>query len=358
MPKTNLSGGMGRPAMKESSIEMSDWNKATVQTDGEAQVVGYNFDENDGWMKDRGPCSCKGFLYCLIVSAFIGACVGVYFAVDSGLIAMPGAEADSVEEIVELKNCSMEHHAEWYQKPITKQDGQQYTAIDQIDHDPSSFTQGLTFANGVLYESTGLFKQSKVRILDPNSSKGDVLKSVDMDPKLFGEGMTVWHDKLVQITWKSKRGFIYDIETLEILQDFKFETTNNEGWGITFDWCKNEFIVTDGSPYLHFWDTATLKETRKIKAHRLSGDPAKSLNEIEYWRGRILANVWFEDVLLVINPETGETEKEYDFSMLWPEDERKQKGADVFNGISISDDEDILYVTGKLWNRIHSVKLN
>ena len=109
-----------------------------------------------------------------------------------------------------------------------------------------------------------------------------------MEGKYFGEGMTVWHDKLVQITWKSHKGFIYDRQTLEMLQDFKFTTTNNEGWGITYDWCKDEFIVTDGSPYLHFWDTATLKETRKIKAHRLSGDPATNLNEIEYWRGRIL----------------------------------------------------------------------
>lgn len=153
---------------------------------------------------------------------------------------------------------------------------------------PESCSQGLSFANGLLYESTGLYKQSKVRILDPNSSEGAVLKSVDIDGKLFGEGMTVWHNKLVQITWKKKRGFIYDIETLETVQDFTFETTNGEGWGITFDWCKDEFIVTDGSPYLHFWDTTTLKETRKIKAHRLSGDPANSLNEIEYWRGRVL----------------------------------------------------------------------
>lgn len=152
-------------------------------------------------------------------------------------------------------------------------------------------SQGLTFANGVLYESTGLFKQSKVRILDPNSSEGDVLKSVDINPKLFGEGMTVWHDKLVQITWKSRRGFIYDIETLEMVQEFKFETTLSEGWGITFDWCKDEFIVTDGSPYLHFWDPTTLKETRKVKAHRMDGEPAKSLNEIEFWRGRILVRI-------------------------------------------------------------------
>lgn len=137
MPKTNLSGGKGRSAMKESSIEMREWDKASVQTDEE---VGYDFDESGGWTSTSGQGSCKLLAYCLVVTGFIGVCVGVYFAVDSGLIALPGAEADSAEEIVELKNCSLEHHAEWYQKAITKKDGQQYTVIDQIDHDRTSFT--------------------------------------------------------------------------------------------------------------------------------------------------------------------------------------------------------------------------
>lgn len=135
--KTAISGGMGGSSMKDSSIEMSDWSKAPLQIEDE---VDYDFDEGGNWARDSEQSGCKGFVYCLIVTTFIGACVGVYFAVDSGLIALPGAEADSVEAIVEMKNCSLEHHAEWYQKPITKQDGQQYVAIDQIEHDPSSFT--------------------------------------------------------------------------------------------------------------------------------------------------------------------------------------------------------------------------
>jgi glutamine cyclotransferase len=150
--------------------------------------------------------------------------------------------------------------------------------------------QGLTYANGLLYESTGLYKESKVRILDPTSPSGVVLKSIDMDPKSFGEGMTYWKGKLVQITWKSRQGFIYNATTLEPIQSFEYSTTSSQGWGITWDWCKDEFIVTDGSPFLHFWDTATLQETRKVSVQRMDGKPAKELNEIEYWRGRILVS--------------------------------------------------------------------
>lgn len=255
---------------------------------------------------------------------------------------------------------------------------------------PSTCRQGLTYYNGHLWESTGLRGHSSVRILDPETI--EVVKKIDMDATLFGEGIT-WMEgnKLVQITWKSKRGFIYDADTLEQIDEFTYETTNKEGWGITWDPCKKELIVTDGTKYLHFWNPDTMKQKRKIEVTRMDGNAAKKLNEIEFWRGRVLANVWYEDVLLVIDPETGKVEKEYgtsccvvfpfassrtivgsyfvcfslpiflldfiDFSDLWPEEERSKNGADVFNGISISEDPDVLYVTGKKWNRLFMIKL-
>jgi glutamine cyclotransferase len=166
-----------------------------------------------------------------------------------------------------------------------------------------NYSQGLTYANGHLYESTGLYGESTVRILDPDTA--EVIKSVPMPSTLFGEGMAYINDELVQITWKSRKGFVYDPETLEITKQYNFETTLNEGWGITLDECRNEIIVTDGSANLHFWDPKTLLQKRKIEVKRISGKPAKKLNEIEFWRGRLLANVWYEDVILVINPVTG-----------------------------------------------------
>jgi glutamine cyclotransferase len=171
-------------------------------------------------------------------------------------------------------------------------------------------SQGLTYAHNKLYESTGLWGQSTVRILDPVTA--DVIKTIKMDRKFFGEGMTFYRGKqLVQITWKSQKGFIYNATDLELIDKFEYTTTRNEGWGITWDKCQDEFIVTDGSPYLHFWDPNTMAEKRKILVNRMDGKPAKELNEIEFWRGRVLANVWYEDVLLVIHPVTGIVEKEY-----------------------------------------------
>jgi glutaminyl-peptide cyclotransferase len=169
--------------------------------------------------------------------------------------------------------------------------------------------QGLTYANNVLYESAGLYGQSTVRILDADTAQ--VRKKVTMDANLFAEGLAYANGTLIQLTWKSHRGFIYDANTLETKQEFRFSTTLNEGWGVTWDSCKNEYIVTDGSEYLHFWDPETLSEKRKVPVMRMNGSPALQMNELEFWRGRVLANVWFEDVLLVINPETGVVEKEY-----------------------------------------------
>lgn len=249
----------------------------------------------------------------------------------------------------------LSQYKEWHEIRISKDDGKMFNVVKQMTHDKGSFTQGLTYARGTLFESAGLYGKSTVRILD--SETGSVEKIVSLIPKLFAEGIAYYKDSLVQITWKSQLGFLYNIKTLEETSSFKFETTLNEGWGITWDRCKDELIVTDGSENLHFWDPRTLKEIRRISVNRMDGLRALELNEIEFWRGRVLANVWFEDVVLVIDPETGTVEKEYDFSELWPKLERKKFGADVLNGISISGDPDILYFTGKLWDRMFKIQL-
>lgn len=167
----------------------------------------------------------------------------------------------------------------------------------------------MTFADGTLWESNGLYGKSTVRILDPETAA--VIKSVNIPLEVFGEGMTYWEGKLYQITWKSQRGFIYNATTLDLLEEFQFHTTRNEGWGITWDPCEEEFVVTDGSANLHFWDKNTLSEKRKVAVKRIDGSDANQLNEIEWYRGKILANVWFQDILLVIDPVTGNVEKEY-----------------------------------------------
>uniref|UniRef100_A0A7R9WV78 Glutaminyl-peptide cyclotransferase n=1 Tax=Craspedostauros australis TaxID=1486917 RepID=A0A7R9WV78_9STRA len=246
-------------------------------------------------------------------------------------------------------------HKNWIHRNISKKDGVKYDIVEQLPHDAGAFTQGVTYYEGKLYESTGLYGESTVRILDAATAK--VEKTVAMDEAFFGEGMAFHNGLLYQITWKEKQGFVYNATDLSLVKSFVYTTTKQEGWGITHYGCKDEFIVTDGSNYLHFWDDTTLKQKRKIPVKRLSGRSATKLNEIELWRGRVLANVWFEDVILVIDPETGKVEKEYDFSNLWPRAERKKAKANVLNGISVSEEEDTLYVTGKLWDRIFKIKL-
>lgn len=270
----------------------------------------------------------------------------------------------------------------WLSATVTLQDGPMFEIIEQIEHDKNSFTEGLTYANDILYESIGLNGQSSLLILD--ALTGKTIESYDIDRKYFGEGLTYMNGKLVQLTWKAKTGFIYDANDLSIAPTtFQFTTTTNEGWGITYDSVHDELIVSDGSKYLHFWEPNTMQEKRKIEVVRQNGKKSTYINELELWRGRVLANIWYEDTIIVINPETGLVEKEYgkspiyvihfswineinylnrcytfaDFNTLWDYDDRLGSGADVLNGISVSEDPNILYVTGKNWNRMFRLRL-
>ena len=203
----------------------------------------------------------------------------------------------------------------WWVEPrshdekITLADGVQYEILEVMPHDRSSFTQGLTLNtdNGMLYESVGLYGKSKVRMLDPKT--GSVIKSVNMNSRYFAEGMTyIGDDKLIQITWKARRGFVYNATTLATISSFSFTTTVNQGWGITFVPRDRMLIVSDGSDNLHFWDVDNLGVDKKPRVRVTRQNPnhsARNLNELEFYGGKIIANVWHQDILLVINPETG-----------------------------------------------------
>ena len=206
--------------------------------------------------------------------------------------------------------------SEQKQQVVTKNDGVMYTQIgESLYHDKSHFIQGLTYSKSsdMLFESNGLYRESSICHLDPNT--GQPVKCVEIEKNVFAEGMQVYghgyDEKLIQITWKSRKGFIYNATTLERLQEFTFSTTRNEGWGICFDESRNEFIVSDGSNVLHFWDADTLNEIRTVSVYRQNGKPATNMNELEFVKGKVLSNVWFEDTLLVINTTTGECESEY-----------------------------------------------
>lgn len=171
-------------------------------------------------------------------------------------------------------------------------------------------SEGLTYAHGILYESTGLNGASSIRATNPQT--GAILQSYSLDKSYFGEGLTYVDGKLFHLTYKKKIGFIFDANNFSLpAQKFQYETVTGEGWGLTYDPGRHELIVSDGSNFLLFWNATSTQELRRIEVFRMDGKKARNINELEWWRGRVLANVWFEDTILVIHPETGAVEKEY-----------------------------------------------
>ena len=156
--------------------------------------------------------------------------------------------------------------------------------------------------------------RSKLRKVEVGSGK--ILKEVDLGSKYFGEGMTIVANKIYVLTWKEHTGFIFDKDTFKLLKTFTFDTARGEGWGLTHDPEKNEFIVSDGSDYLHFWDVDTLKEVRRIQVQDHKGY-VKKINELEYvklprsGKSVVLANIWYADDIIVIDPDTGYLVAEY-----------------------------------------------
>lgn len=223
-----------------------------------------------------------------------------------------------------------------------------YEVVETYPHDPQAFTQGLIFDRGELYESTGLHGESSLRKVDLETGK--VLEISELDDRYFGEGMTLWQDKLIQLTWVSKTGFVYDKETFEQIDTFTYPT---QGWGLTHD--NKELILSDGSNILYFLNPDTFESVRQIEVTE-SDRPVDKLNELEFVNGEILANVWMSDRIARIDPETGEVKGWIDLTGIFePETANKQDA--VLNGIAYDEKEDRLFVTGKLWSKLFEIDL-
>jgi len=222
-----------------------------------------------------------------------------------------------------------------------------YTVVRSYPHDRAAFTQGLIFRGGVFYEGTGLNGRSGIRKVKIET--GEVLQARPLSQEYFGEGITDWKGQIVQITWQSEVGFVYDINSFE---QTKRWTYTGEGWGITHDDAR--LIMSDGSSSLRFIDPATLKETGRITVK--DGDaPVERLNELEYVKGEIFANVWQTERVARISPKDGRVTGWIDLAGLLPPGERA--GTDVLNGIAYDASGDRLFVTGKLWPRVFEIKL-
>jgi glutamine cyclotransferase len=224
-----------------------------------------------------------------------------------------------------------------------------YEVVRSYPHDRSAFTQGIIFRNGVFYEGTGLNGRSTLRKVKVET--GEVLASKPLGPEYFGEGITDWKGSLLQITWKNEIGFVYDMNTFERTKTWSY---TGEGWGLTHD--DTRIIMSDGSSALRFIDPATLTETGRLTVRDAHG-PVEELNELEYVKGEIYANVWRTERIARISPKDGRVTGWIDLSGLLTPAERAGAAVDVLNGIAYDAAGDRLFVTGKLWPRVFEIKV-
>jgi glutamine cyclotransferase len=223
-----------------------------------------------------------------------------------------------------------------------------YKIINTYPHDVTAFTEGLLWDGEALYESTGLNGQSMLRRVDLTSGK--VLQNQPLDPKYFGEGLTLWGDQLIQLTWKSHTGFVYDKTSFKLLKTFSYPM---EGWGLTHD--DTRLIMSDGTSTLYFLDPTTLAEVGHLDI-TAQGQPVRNLNELEVVRGEIWANIWQTDRIARIDPASGRVSGWIDLTGLLSAADR-QRGVDVLNGIAYDAAHDRVFVTGKLWPKLFEIEI-
>jgi glutaminyl-peptide cyclotransferase len=222
-----------------------------------------------------------------------------------------------------------------------------YQIVRVHPHDPKAFTQGLQYVDGVFYEGTGQVGQSSIRKVEVETGK--VLQQRDLPAPHFGEGITVWKHDLIELTWQTHVAFVYDRNTFEPKKQFKYP---GEGWGLTHDGAN--LIMSDGTSDLRVLDPVTFVEKRRIKV-TAAGAPLRELNEVEFVKGEIFANIWQTDYIARISPETGKVAGYIDLrGLLSPSDRAR---TDVLNGIAYDAEHDRLFVTGKWWPKLFEIKV-
>ncbi len=223
------------------------------------------------------------------------------------------------------------------------------SVVHTYPHDRNAFTEGLFYQGGYLYESTGLNGQSSVRKVDLTT--GRVLQSHDLGRQYFGEGIVAWKDHLIQLTWQNHVGFVDDLATFKQLRQF---TYTGEGWALTQN--GRQLIMSDGTPQLRFLDPVTLKEVRRLTV-TADGQPVKNLNELEWVKGEILANIWLTNFIARIDPATGKVTGWIDVTGLMNPAELGGDPDAIPNGIAYDAAGDRLFVTGKRWPKLFEIKL-
>ena len=218
-----------------------------------------------------------------------------------------------------------------------------YEIIRVYPHDTKAFTEGLAFNNGILYESTG--ESSSLRRVDLES--GVVQQEVNLPAEFFGEGLTVVNDSLVQLTWQNHVGFVYDMVTFDLRRNFTYST---EGWGLTYN--GSELIMSDGTSNLYFLDPTTFQKIGQVSVHD-GNTSVTNINELEYVKGDVYANIWLQQKIAIINPQNGQVKGWIDLSGIYQSNDPNA----VLNGIAYDSQTDRLYVTGKDWPNLYQITI-
>ena len=227
-----------------------------------------------------------------------------------------------------------------------------YTVVNTYDHDVNAFTEGFEFYRDTLIESTGTPQGYKGYFAKIDHKTGKTFKRVDLDPQYFGEGITVIHDKIYQLTWQNATGFIYDANTLKLIKKFPYDK-KVEGWGMTND--GQNIYHSDGTEKIWTMNPETQKLTDFINVYT-NDSKIKAVNELEWINGKIYGNIWQKDAIAVINPKTGAVEAVLDLSALRAKVTNKE--AEVLNGIAFNKKTNTLFVTGKNWNKMFEIKVS
>ena len=226
-----------------------------------------------------------------------------------------------------------------------------YRVVHIYPHDQQAFTQGLVYRDGILYEGTGLNGRSSIRKV--KLENGEILQIEKVDSQYFGEGIAVVNDTIYELTWQSGIGFLYDRTTFKRKGTF---TYRGEGWGLTYD--GQRLIMSDGTAFLRFLDPATHKEVSRIQV-KDGTTPVENLNELEFVKGEVLANIWQTDRIARISPKTGRVTGWIDLTgLLTPREAQEvEAGGGVLNGIAYDAAGDRLFVTGKLWPKLFEITI-
>jgi glutamine cyclotransferase len=219
--------------------------------------------------------------------------------------------------------------------------------VGAYPHDPHAFTQGLEYYSSYLYESTGIAGQSTLRKVSLQS--GQVIRQVNLPQQYFGEGLTIFHDKIYQLTWLSKKGFVYDLRSFRQVGEFPYDT---EGWGLTHD--ERSLIMSDGTNKIRYIDPVSFAVTRTIELYA-EGHGVVNLNELAYVKGEIFANIWHSPRIARVDPRSGQVVAWIDLTSIVSMEPHREE--DVLNGIAYDQATDRLFVTGKNWSKLFEIRI-